>query len=174
MVVVFPCALLSAFGRVVPVYILFAHAFAIIPGIVGIYMRIAYYVMTLTNCSREVTIAFGVFFPHPDVTLGRFVSIGPYSLLGRVVIGERTQIAGGVQIPSGVRQHTRDANGRLTDETREFTQIAIGPDCWIGASAIVLVNVGARSTVAAGAVVVKELPEDSIVGGNPAASLRKK
>jgi acetyltransferase-like isoleucine patch superfamily enzyme len=76
-----------------------------------------------------------------------------------------------VQILSGGQQHKRDSQGRLTDEGREFVEVVIGEHCWIGASAVVLANVGDRSTVAAGAVVVKPVAAGIVVGGNPARRL---
>ncbi|NEU14578.1 acyltransferase [Methylobacterium sp. BTF04] len=48
--------------------------------------------------------------------------------------------------------------------------VALMDHCWIGARAIILpgVTVGEGSVVAAGSVVVKDVPPYTIVGGNPA------
>lgn len=48
--------------------------------------------------------------------------------------------------------------------------IEIEDNCFIGAKAIILPNVkiGANSIVAAGSVVIKDVPSGSVVGGNPA------
>lgn len=53
--------------------------------------------------------------------------------------------------------------------------IIIGDDCWLGARCIILkgVNIGARSIIAAGSVVTKDVPEDCIAAGNPAKVLKK-
>lgn len=53
--------------------------------------------------------------------------------------------------------------------------ITIGDDCWIGGGAVICpgVTIGHRCIIAAGAVVVKDVPDDSVVGGNPAKLIRK-
>ena len=52
--------------------------------------------------------------------------------------------------------------------------ITIGDGCWIGARAIILpgVTLGRRVLVAAGAVVTRDVPDDSLVAGNPARVVR--
>lgn len=47
--------------------------------------------------------------------------------------------------------------------------VTIDDDVFIGAKCIILkgVTIGARSTIAAGSVVVKDIPSDCIAGGNP-------
>lgn len=53
--------------------------------------------------------------------------------------------------------------------------ISIGDDAWIGAHALVLrgVTIGPRAVVAAGSVVTRDVPADTIVGGNPASVIRE-
>src|SRR3974377_1842896 len=48
-VIVFPAAMLTLFGRFKPVYTFFAHAFALGPGLPGSYLRAAYYKLTLSD-----------------------------------------------------------------------------------------------------------------------------
>jgi acetyltransferase-like isoleucine patch superfamily enzyme len=162
-------ALLAGFGRLRPMYLFFAQAVSLWPGLPGDYSRTAFYRLTLANCDRRSRICFGSYFAHSSARVGRGVYVGAYSVLGRVQIGDRTQIANGVQILSGRRQHKRGSDGRIHGaESGEFEQISIGEDCWIGAGAIVMAAVGARSTVGAGAIVVKPVPSDVLVVGNPA------
>ncbi len=49
-----------------------------------------------------------------------------------------------------------------------------GNGSWIGAGASVLpgVTIGSRVVVAAGSVVTKDVPDDTLVGGNPAKPVR--
>ena len=52
--------------------------------------------------------------------------------------------------------------------------ITIGDDVWIGGSAVINpgVTIGNNVIVASGSVVVKDVPDNVIVGGNPARILR--
>jgi acetyltransferase-like isoleucine patch superfamily enzyme len=166
-------ALAAGFGRVRATYALFAHLFALAPGIVGDYLRAAYYRLTLAQSSFSCRISFGTFFAHADARVGATVYIGSYCVIGKARIGDRTQIASGVQILSGARQHARDESGAISGaEHGAFTAVEIGADCWIGAAAIVMADVGAGSTIAAGAVVTRPIPPGSVAVGNPARVIR--
>jgi virginiamycin A acetyltransferase len=145
-----------------------------VPGLPGDYMRIAYYRLTLDKCSLESRIQFGSFFAHPQATVARGVYIGSYCVLGRTSIGERTQIASGVQILSGGQQHRRDAEGRISGaEHGTFETVAIGADCWIGARAVVMAEVGEKTTIGAGSVVVRRIPPGCTAVGSPATVVDK-
>lgn len=53
--------------------------------------------------------------------------------------------------------------------------IVIDDDVWIGKRSIIMkgVHIGARSIVAAGSVVTKDVPEDVVVAGNPAQIVKR-
>ncbi len=163
-----PAALLACFGRFGLAFEFFAQAFALAPGVIGDYLRVAYYKLTLTSCTLDWRIQFGSYFAHPQVTLGQHVYIGSYCVLGLVDIGARTHIATAVQILSGSRQHARTTTGRIDLERGILSRITIGADCWLGAGAIVMASVGERSTVGAGSVVVRPIPSGSTAIGAPA------
>jgi phosphonate metabolism protein (transferase hexapeptide repeat family) len=59
---------------------------------------------------------------------------------------------------------------------RQTNRITIGPDVWIGHGAILLpgINVGAGAVIGAGAVVTKDVPPYTIVGGLPARIIRRR
>lgn len=77
-------------------------------------------------------------------------------------IGSYTRITGGVTLLAH-------------DACRELkADIYIGNNCFIGTKAIILpgVKIGDEVIVAAGAVVTKDVPSNSIVAGNPAKVIR--
>jgi virginiamycin A acetyltransferase len=161
-----PSALVCGFGRVLPVYTIFAHSYALGPGLIGSFLRAAFYRWTLRACSIDTTIALGTYFVYPKATVvGERVSIGSYGVIGPCSIGRGTQIASHVEIPGGRHQHKRDAEGQLSNTIP--SSVEIGEYCWIGASAIVMASVGNGSTVGAGAVVVKDVPAGVVAVGNP-------
>lgn len=171
--VAFPPAAACGFGRWQPIFTIFAHSFAQAPGILGDYLRIAWYRLTLAECSLASRISFGSFFSTPQARVSRGVYIGAYCILGHVSIGERTQIASGVQILSGARQHARDAGGRITGSAEGvFAAITVGADCWIGAAAVIMADVGAGATIGAGSVVTRPIPPGVVAVGSPARVIR--
>lgn len=170
-----PLAAIAGFGRWAGGFRFSGHVCAVAPGIVGDYLRIAFYKLTLKNCSLDSRVEFGSFFSHSGASLGDRVYIGPYCILGTCSIGDRTQIASLVQILSGRRQHSRDVSGNITGaEDGEFEEVRIGADCWIGASCVVMASVGTGTTIGAGAVVVKPIDAGVVAVGNPARVLSEK
>ena len=67
-------------------------------------------------------------------------------------------------------------HGRLPENRHDLlpSPIYIGKNVWIGASAVVLpgVRIGDGAIVAAGAVVTKDVPPNTVVGGVPARQLK--
>jgi acetyltransferase-like isoleucine patch superfamily enzyme len=174
LVVAFPAALLAGFGRFATTFTIGAHAYAQVPGIIGDYLRIAYYRLTLNRCSLESRISFGSFFAHPKAEVSQGVYIGSYCVLGCCSIGERTQIASHVQILSGRRQHSRDDSGQVSGAVEGiFESVEIGADCWLGAGAIIMAPVGSKTTIGAGAVVVSPIEPGVVAVGNPAKVVKK-
>jgi acetyltransferase-like isoleucine patch superfamily enzyme len=142
---------------------------SLFPGLPGNYLRIAYYCLTLRKCSIDSRVSFGTFLNRSSAIIGEGVYIGSWCVFGHCEIGDRTQIGDHVQVPSGRRQHPRDDESRIQgSHGGTYDTVLIGPDCWIGSGAIVMENVGPRSTVGAGSVVTKPVPADTVVAGNPA------
>lgn len=89
-----------------------------------------------------------------------------------VTIGDRTQIAPGVQLLAA--DHPRDAETRrgLLELARP---VSIGSNVWIGAAAIVLpgISVGDDAIIGAGSVVTRDVPNGVLAVGNPCRVVRQ-
>lgn len=171
LVLALPAALASGFGRIKPIYVFFAQSYAMIPGGIGDFFRVAYYHLTLAECEMSCRISFGSFFAHPEARVGSRVYVGSYCILGKTVIESGTQLSSAVQILSGQHQHIRENSGAF-HQAGDFIPVTIGADCWIGAAAIVMSDVGARTTIGAGSVVTRPIPADSVAVGSPARVVR--
>lgn len=175
MLLAFPAALLSGFGRIRGVYRFFAQTHALIPGLPGDYLRAGYYRWTLKEFGENSRIEFASYFAHPEARVGRNVYIGSMNILGRAEIGDGCQIASGVQILSGARQHARKQDGTLSGSAGgSFETVRIGSGCWIGAGSIVMADIGENTTVGAGSVVTRSLPANCTAVGSPAKVMAAK
>jgi acetyltransferase-like isoleucine patch superfamily enzyme len=152
------------------VFVGMGQLLSLIPGVIGVYLRGAYYFGTLRTCSWETHIGFGSVFMHREARVGRNVSTGSFCIFGHVRIGHDARFASRISVPSGRRQHVDD-QGRLSPETR-FDQVTIGNGSWVGEGAIIMGDIGPESIVSAGSVVIKAMPEASLIGGNPARVLK--
>jgi len=106
---------------------------------------------------------------------------------GRIRIGDRVFINSGVVLFSAkaitIGNDVAIANEAYLMDTDSHgvegrpvkeAPIVIGDGTWIGARAIILpgVTIGRRCLVAAGAVVSRDVPDDTLVAGNPAREVR--
>lgn len=96
-----------------------------------------------------------------------------------LVIGKYCSISYGVKfvMDDGKHEYNQVSNYpfRLNEVSKDFG-IKIGNDVWIGLNAIILhgCKIGNGVTIAAGAVVTKDVPDFCVVGGIPAKIMRKK
>lgn len=109
-----------------------------------------------------------------NVTIGKFCSIG-----SSVQIGLAPHPSRGFVSTSPVFYSAENPGCPVTfRKSKSFSDAVpktrIGNDVWIGANAIIpgSVNIGTGAIVAAGAVVVKDVPPYAVVGGNPAQIIR--
>jgi acetyltransferase-like isoleucine patch superfamily enzyme len=112
------------------------------------------------DCGRRIRIGTRVFV-NQNAT---FYSLAPITIGDDVLIGPNVSL-----ITSGHPVAPSQRRAALVGKP-----ITIERDVWIGAGATVIggATIGARSVVAAGSVVTKDVPTDSLVGGNPASLIR--
>lgn len=152
-----------------------SQTLSLCPGVLGNYLRKAFYRMTLPRCGPDVCIEFGTILHQPTIELGRRVYIGCNCSIGECVIEDNTLVGSNVDILSGRHQHSfDDIDVPLCLQGGYLEKIVIGADCWVGNSSVVMANVGAKSIVAAGSVVTRDVEARSIVGGHPARLIRKR
>jgi virginiamycin A acetyltransferase len=169
LLVALPFAALAGFGRFSHGFHALAHLLALLPGLIGDYVRVAFYVLTLQKCALRSRISFGSFFARSSAVVGRGVYIGAYCVLGSCELGEGTQIASHVQILSGRLQHHREADGYLLGaREKNFSHVTIGERCWIAAASVIMADVGPGTTIGAGAAVTRALSAGVVAVGNPA------
>ncbi|GHN23883.1 acetyltransferase [Lactobacillus delbrueckii] len=129
--------------------------------------------MMLDECGENVDIGRKISFSQ-HVTLGDRSSIGDESyILGKLVIGKDVMMASRCAFIGSNHNHDRiDLPMNLQGGTD--LPIYIDDDVWIGYGCIITagVHVGKGAILAAGAVVVKDVPEYAIVGGVPARVLK--
>lgn len=140
------------------------------PGLWGIYRRAAFYRSVLRRVGADVSIGFGSVITKADAELGDGVYIGRNCGIGRATLGDGVMLADAVQVLSGRHQHGcgSEQGGAVRDNPQRFERIAIGEGSWLGASCVVMADVGPRCVVAAGAVVVRRVAAEMRVAGVPA------
>lgn len=115
--------------------------------------------------------------PHAFIRIGRDSLIGELNVLrgqGGITIGDRVYTAPSVQMLA-VNHIFHDPNRPMIEQGITAEGIVIEDDVWIGAGAIITdgVRIGKSAVVAAGAVVTKDVPAHTVVGGIPARVLKE-
>jgi acetyltransferase-like isoleucine patch superfamily enzyme len=114
--------------------------------------------------------------PQSRIVIGRESLVGEFCVIrgtGGVTIGDRVFLSPMVHIYSNNHVFD-DPDVCFVDQGITTQGVTIEDECWIGAEAVILdgVTIGRRSVVAAGAVVNRDVPPHSLVGGVPARILR--
>ncbi len=115
--------------------------------------------------------------PNSGITIGQDSLIGEKTVIrgqGGVTIGDRVFTSPMTQLIA-VNHIFDDPETPFVKQGITAEGIVIEDDCWLGANAVITdgVTVGRGSVVAAGAVVTKDVPPFSVVGGVPAKVIRK-
>ena len=108
-----------------------------------------------TNFGKHIKIGKNVFINHAS----SFLDLGGITIEDEVLIGPKVNLI--------TENHPVNPSQR---KSLILNSILIKKNAWIGAGATILpgVTVGENSIIAAGALVTKDVPDNTIVGGVPA------
>jgi acetyltransferase-like isoleucine patch superfamily enzyme len=110
-----------------------------------------------------------------DVVIGDATRIGIHcTVIGPVTIGSHVNLAQGITV-TALNHNFSDPSLRIDEQGVSTKAVVIGDDVWIGANAVILpgVTIGSHVVVAAGAVVTKDVPANTLVGGVPAKVIKQ-
>ena len=150
-----------------------SQAFSLFPGLLGMYLRRAFYRLVLPRCADDACLSFGMVFSHPTAEVGKSVYVGLGCCLGDVTLEDDVLLGSHVSVMNGGSQHGIERlDVPIREQPGSWPRITIGQDTWIGDRAVVLANVGKHCVVGAGSVVTKPLPDYAIAVGVPAKVIR--
>jgi acetyltransferase-like isoleucine patch superfamily enzyme len=114
--------------------------------------------------------------PGSGITIGSNSLIGEYSVIrgqGGVTIGDRVYTSPFTQVIA-VNHVFDDPDIPFVEQGITAEGIVVEDDVWIGSGAVITdgVRVGKGAVIAAGAVVTKDVPAHTVVGGVPARQIK--
>jgi maltose O-acetyltransferase len=150
-----------------------------------IYKRVLMHILKFAFLKAGKNVIFDPFgeYTYRTIELGSDVFIGSGANLSasksKIIIGNKVMFGPNVTIRGG--NHNSSIVGEFMYDVKEKRPeddqpVIIENDVWIGTRAVILkgVTIGTGSIIAAGAVVTKDVPPYSIVGGVPAKILKRR
>lgn len=129
------------------------------------------------KCGDNLEIEGGVLMgKFDDIIIGNNVQINEFSRIRNTIIGNDVMIAPYVYIlHSGHNFESKEITMRFQGE-KFYPKTIIEDDVWIGARSIINAGkkIGKGAIVAAGSVVTRDVEPYTIVGGNPAKTIKKR
>ncbi len=126
----------------------------------------------------------GSYFTYESVMLGENVFIGKGAFFSsakgaEILVGDNVMFGPNVTILCGDHEISEigvTMNNSKNDAEKNSHPVSISDDVWIGANVTLLkgVTIGEGAVVAAGSVVVKDVPDYTVVAGVPAVFLKKR
>jgi maltose O-acetyltransferase len=134
------------------------------------------------KCGANVNIETNAYFGVGDaVMIGDNSGIGKRAYItnigggGELSIGKNVMMAPDVIILTKVHSH-KSIDIPMCEQSSYSSKVVIEDDVWIGIRSIIMpgVKIKKGSIIGAGAVVTKDVPEYTIVGGVPARIIKKR
>jgi acetyltransferase-like isoleucine patch superfamily enzyme len=150
-----------------------SQAFSLLPGLMGVYLRRAFYRLVLPRCEEGACLGFAVIFSHPTAEVGRNVYVGPFCCLGDVTLEDDVLLGSHVSVMNGAAQHgTQRLDIPIREQPGVWPRVTIGRDSWVGDRAIILADIGKHCVIGAGSVVTRPVPDYAVAVGSPARVIR--
>ena len=122
-----------------------------------------------------MAINFGTVFSKSKAKLGKVLYIGSYAVIGYANIGDGVVISNKVSLLSGQQQHNFDDPEKgILDKEGVYSCVNIGNDVFIGEQSVIMANIGEKSIIGAGSIVVQDIPAYSVAVGNPAKVMKNR
>lgn len=128
------------------------------------------------DIDEDCLIMADVLIRTAQIRMGRNSTLNPDAYLqGPIKIGADVRIGPKASLIAENHNHP-DVLRTIIVQGNSSKGIVIGDDVWIGSGSVITdgITVGSHSIIAAGAIVTKDVPAYSIVGGNPARVIRNR
>ena len=126
---------------------------------------------------KKINLGKNLQIPY-DLKIGDESGIGNYAKIGNgVTIGKNVMMGRNVNILTQNHKTSRIDIPMSKQGKENVIPLVIEDDVWIGDSVIILPNckiIRKGTIIGAGAVVTKDFPEYSVIGGNPAKLLKSR
>lgn len=126
------------------------------------------------NVKGNFSVGFGSdirVFDNAELELGS----GYFNAFVQIVCADSIKIGNNVAIARDVIIRDTDAHDIIDGKHKRTKSVVIGDHVWIGTRAIIMkgVTIGDGAVIAAGAIVTKDVPKNSVVAGVPAKVIKE-
>ena len=130
----------------------------------------------IKHCGNNVNIEPNTYF-NAELEIGDNSGIGMYSEMhGTIKIGDNVMMGHYCLFYSRNHAHSRTDIPMIKQGFEEVRPVIIGSDVWIGSRVTILpgVHIGDGCILAAGSVITKDAPPNTIIAGNPAKVVKQR